>query len=76
MIFSKISKYRKYQKYHDIFDIFDIFDTFQKMKILNKLYINSRNMRMQYLMTITSHLYNTLKLSFSRTILRYVRLMA
>jgi len=66
MIFSKISKYRKYQKYHDIFDIFDIFDTFQKMKILNKLglYINSRNMRMQYLMTITSHLYHTLKLKF------------
>jgi len=32
---------------------------------------------MQYLMTtVTSHLYHTLKHSFSRTILRYVRLMA
>jgi len=64
-IFTKISKYRKYPKYHDIFDI------------LNKLYNNGCSTLMQYLMTIgTSHLYLTLKRSFSRTILRYDRLMS
>jgi len=73
MIFSKISKYRKCQNYH----IFDIFDIFWKMKISNKLYNNGCNMLMQYLITIvTIHLYHALKLSFSRTILRYVRFMA
>ena len=54
---------------------FSIF--FQKMKISNKLHINGCNTLMQYLMTlVTSHLYHTLKFSFSRTILRYVSLMA
>jgi len=77
--FSKISKYRQYQKYHIfyIFDIFDSFDIYQKMKISNKLYSNGCNTLIQYLMTssVASHLYNTLKFSFCRTILCYVRLM-
>jgi len=47
------------------------------MKIANSLYNNGCNMLMQYLMTNQLPVICTmLKLSFSRTILRYVRLMA
>jgi len=67
MIFSTISKYQKCN------DIFYIFWYFRKMIISNKLHNNGCNTLVQYLMT-TSHWCHTLKLSFRRTILRYVRL--
>jgi len=56
---------------------FYIFDILQKMTIL-VIYITmdvTRWCSIQWLL-VTSHLYHTLKLSFGRTILRYVRLMA
>ena len=60
-----------------IFQTFNIFDIFQKRKILNKLYNNGCNTLIQYLMTTSYQSFLPyVKISFSRTILRYVRIVA
>jgi len=90
LVVGRVRKYHEiYEKYRNIenitniifFYILDIsiFSIFlQKMKISNKLDYNSGcNTRMQYLMTISYQSFVPyVKFSFSRTILRCVRLIA